>query len=529
MNQNPTQPTCAAAITMALTLAVVSASHAADAPLPSAGTSAASSSSDAAPAGTPAPGTLVSPPVEAKAAAPAAPARPAFRLFRYEEDYSFLADPAKRTEPLDELKYIKLGESVTLSLGGETRTRYEYSTRPAFGVRGLGHDDYLLQRFVLHGDLHVGDRESLHARAFVQLVSGLVWGEERPKAANQDNALDVQQGFIDLVWGDSRAPAVNKGGSAVTVRTGRQEMGLGSFRLVTSREPTNSRLNFDGVRTTINVDRIAIDAFLLRPVELKDGVFNDGQDDATTFWGLYAAFPLLPEKRLGLDAYYLGLDRERTRFQTGIGDEERHSLGLRLHGRSDGWDHDTEGVLQLGSFDATTGPAAGREQDILAWTIASNTGYTFANAAWTPRLGLKLNYASGDDDPGDDRLATFNPLFPRNNYFSDANLLAPYNFFDIHPHATFKPVEQLTMAVGLDAFFRANTNDAVFSPAGITIPAQASDESYVGSTLNVTGDYAFSRFVTLTVSYAHFFRGDVVRDAGGKDVDFLGVWLTAKF
>ncbi len=301
-------------------------------------------------------------------------------------------------------------------------------------------------------------------------------------------------------------------------------MGFGSLRLVTIREPTNARLAFDGVRATLHANRLAFDAFVVRPTEQKTGLFNDGQDDNTTFWGVYAAIPLDPDKRLGLDLYYLGLDRENTRFQSGVGNELRHSLGARLWGRSDGWDHDTEAVFQFGSFDRAT-----QSDDILAWTVASNTGYTLENVAWKPRVGLKLNVASGDNDASDGQLGTFNPLFPRNNYFSDANLLAPYNFFDVYPTISVKPLEALTITAGWDAFFRYSTDDAVFSPTGIVIPAGASDDCFVGSTLSLVADWAINRHLSLTASYAHFFRGDVVRDAGGKDVDYFGIWLTAKF
>lgn len=455
-----------------------------------------------------------------------APKRAPFRLFRYEEDYSALADPALRTQPLDALKYIPLADddAASLSIGGEARTRVEHSSAPAFGLRGPGHDDYVLQRFLLHADLHVGDRKAMHGRTFVQLLSGLVSEEEFAKPANQDNSLDLQQAFGDIIVGDNRASATAQGEATFMLRAGRQEMGFGSYRLVTSREPTNARLAFDGVRATLTTRGMTFDAFVVRPTEPKIGVLNDGQDDNTTFWGVYAAIPLEPEKRLGIDFYYFGLQRDNARFQSGVGDELRHSLGARVWGRASGWDHDTEGVLQLGTFDQ-----ASRSQDIIAWTIASNTGYTFEQAAWKPRVGLKLNVASGDDDASDGTLGTFNPLFPRNNYFSDANLLAPYNFFDVHPSLTLRPTEALTLTAGWDAFFRFSTDDAVFSPTGIVIPATASDERFVGSTFSLVADWAINRHLTLSTSYAHFFRGDVVRDAGGESVDFLGVWLTAKF
>ena len=49
--------------------------------------------------------------------------RPPFQLLRYDEDYSFLADPVQRTEFWDTLKYIPVagGRAGFLSFGGEAR------------------------------------------------------------------------------------------------------------------------------------------------------------------------------------------------------------------------------------------------------------------------------------------------------------------------------------------------------------------------------------------------------------------------
>ncbi len=140
-----------------------------------------------------------------------------------------------------------------------------------------------------------------------------------------------------------------------------------------------------------------------------------------------------------------------------------------------------------------------------------------------------MNVASGDDDPTDDTLGTFNPLFPRNNYFNDATLLAPYNFFDAHPSITVKPTESVTVSASWDVFFRYSKDDAVFSPVGIVVPADASDDRFVGSSLSLTADWSVTRQVSLAGSYVHFFKGDVVKDANGENVDFFGIWLTGKF
>ena len=64
---------------------------------------------------------------------------------------------------------------------------------------------------------------------------------------------------------------------------------------------------------------------------------------------------------------------------------------------------------------------------------ARDSGYTFAQLPWTPRLGLKTDIASGDRHPGDGTLETFDPLYFKSGYFNDASLYRPSNLMDIHP------------------------------------------------------------------------------------------------
>jgi hypothetical protein len=445
-------------------------------------------------------------------AAPTPAQRPSFKVFRYEEDWSALRNPSLRTEPLDDFKYIPLQTAAPdqyLSLGGEVRSRYDYFKNPGFGLRGLEHDDFGLQRLLLSADLHLGE----HLRLFAQTVSAFQVGSESPPSPQQDDVLDLQQGFAEVRFGDT----VER---SLSLRAGRMEMGFGSYRLVSPRDPTNVRLNFDGLRATFAAPGVTIDAFLTRPVEQKRGLFNDGENDAQTFWGLYATVPILPDKALSLDTYYFGLRRENARFDSGTGTDERHSVGSRVWGASRGCDYDIEGVVQFGTF-------AG--DDIRAWTLASNVGYTWANAAWKPRLGIKANVASGDTDRHDGTLGTFYALFPRQGYFSELNLLSPSNFFDIHPSLQVKPREDLTLSASADPFWRCTTADGVYGPGRVAIPAAAGDGSYVGTTVDFQADWALSRQLVLTSYYGHFFKGDVVRAAGGKNVDYAGLWLTFKF
>jgi len=161
-----------------------------------------------------------------------------YKLLRYDEDYSDLKDPSRRTDPLDFLKYIPLGgrDGAFLSLGGTARPRYESYHNPGFGLGPASNDDFL-QRYLLHGDLHLGP----NLRFFGQLESGFESGRiGGPRPEVDLNRFDAHQGFVDLAWRWGAEDA-----NSLTLRPGRQEMSYGSGRLIDVREGSNLRRSFD--------------------------------------------------------------------------------------------------------------------------------------------------------------------------------------------------------------------------------------------------------------------------------------------
>jgi hypothetical protein len=132
-----------------------------------------------------------------------------------------------------------------------------------------------------------------------------------------------------------------------------------------------------------------------------------------------------------LDTYYLGLDRQQATFQRGTAHEVRHSLGARfsraIATEKAGWDFDYEALWQFGTFGSA---------NINAWTVASETGYRLPNVPLKPRFSAKADISSGDD-PRTSTLGTFNPLFPKGNYFGVLATTGPgpINFIDVHPRA----------------------------------------------------------------------------------------------
>ena len=82
-------------------------------------------------------------------------------------------------------------------------------------------------------------------------------------------------------------------------------------------------------------------------------------------------------------------------------------------------------ILNFGQFES---------RDIRAWTLASNTGYTLQHVWGQPRFGLQADAASGGGASGP--LKSFDPLFPKNAYFTEASINWPTNFIDVYPSVT---------------------------------------------------------------------------------------------
>jgi hypothetical protein len=435
---------------------------------------------------------------------------PSYQMLRFDEDYSCLTNPANRTDLFDPVKYIPLradDSSWYLTFGGELRERFEGNYDPNFGIGGVGADAYLLQRVTLLTDLHLGDR----VRFFAEGISGLMEGEQPPAPPVQQDPIDLQFAFVDVIpylTDDER----------LTLRAGRFGMSFGEGRLVATRAAPNIPFRFDGFEAIYTRPLWEISAFLTQPA--LDSGHIDGEDHSTTFWGLYATHWFDAPHKFGFDAYYFGIHRKHGAYASGTGDEHRHSFGAREFGSWNGWDWDGEQVLQVGTFG---------NESIRAWTAAMDSGYTW-NATWHPRVGLKAGVTSGDHDPNDGHLGTFDALFFKSGYFNDASLIRPQNIIGVHPNLAIKPSSNVTVDGGADWFWRYSRNDAVYAvPGFIAVPAINTASSYVGDALDVNLTWQIQRHVSFQASYVCFLSGSYIREAGGHDVNYVSTTLSFLF
>ena len=436
---------------------------------------------------------------------------PSFRILRFQEDYSYLADPAKRVDLFDALKYIPLSAddpSYYLSFGGELRERYEYNHEPGFGTR-MRNDDHLLERIALGADLHLGP----HLRIFVQGISGLEFLEEATPPPVQEDRANLQMAFADLRWNDA-------GEDYLLLRLGRQEMSYGAGRLIATRAAPNIPFKFDGVTARARAGDSTVSAFLVRP-GLESSYHFDEEDNTTTFWGVYGESVLPWLAAVKLNAYYLGLRREQAVFTAGTGTELNHTFGLRAFGKAGSWDYDDEGAFQAGSFG---------ERSLFAWTLSNDSGYTFGDVPWQPRLGIKADVASGNTNKKDGTFGTFDALFFKSGYFNDASLYRPANLMDIHPSLQVTPGPSVVLGVASDILGRYSVNDGIYAPAGnIVLQPNGHGSHYLGTTSELTAEWKVNRHLTLSAAYVHFFGGSYVSEVGGHDVNYFSTTFSFLF
>jgi hypothetical protein len=430
---------------------------------------------------------------------------PAIEMLRYEEDWrEFCAAARPGSAPF---KCLALGDRALLSFGGELRLRGEVIDNPDLGL-GPSTDQALLTRALLHADLRVGEE----LRAFVQIGSAFATRRAGGDGPTDEDRLDLMQGFVDL--------GLPLAAGRATIRAGRQEAALGSSRLVSVRESPNVRRAFDGARASWATEGARLDFMFLQPVALRRGLFDDRTDEGQALWGAYATLPLGPRAQAGVDLYYLGYRRSSAPFASGIGRERRRSLGTRLFGKSEPFDWDVEAVLQFGSF----GPG-----EIDAWTIASDIGWTLKDLPWSPRLGLKADIASGDADPGDGELGTFNALYPKLPYFTEAGLVAPANIMDLHPTVTVAPEEGVELTAGLNLLWRHRARDAFYAPPLVPVTAFIGPSRFVGAQAELNAAWEARRGLEIKAWYVRFSPSDGLRASGARGSHFLAASAAVKF
>jgi hypothetical protein len=248
--------------------------------------------------------------------------------------------------------------------------------------------------------------------------------------------------------------------------------------------------------------------------------FEDSSSGGTKLWGVYGA-RLLATEAGRIDALYLGVDRERSIYSQGVGAEKRHTIGARWAGQRGPWRQNYEAFYQFGDFESST---------ISAWSVITENYYELSGYEWRPTVGLGVNAASGDEDPNDDTLQTFDSPFPNLSYLSAAPIYTPRNLYDLQVLVDLFPHEDLRLRLRSNALWRQNTNDDVYATRGVPLVASVeSNERFIGYLLDATIRWGPTPNLSFEASYVHAVAGSAISDAGGIDSDYFFMNMAFRF
>jgi hypothetical protein len=424
---------------------------------------------------------------------PPDPARPPLNPFPAEQNWSFLSDPSKRIDFFDPAKYIPFGDNpqMYLSLGFEYRIQYEYYDNFLFGEEPQDHNGYVLNRVMPHFDFHAGSNFRLFSEFEFDYEDARNGG---PRPQIDEDRGDVHQAFIEI-GSHVSSP------QGISLRVGRQEVVLGSGRLLDNNEGPNVKLSFDGFRVITEGPHARLDLFAVKPVENNLGFFDDVPNHAESLWGSYLTVPAPIVSRGQADFYYIGLDTKSATYNRGTAHELRHTVGTRLFRPiGKGLDYNWEHNYQWGSFGSAS---------IRAWSVSTETGFTFDRLRFHPRPLLRADVYSGDSNAA--TLGTFNPPFPRGAYFTPAVVpfLGPQNIIDLHPAVQFQLKANFTGAFAWDWYWRESTRDGIyaFGSEALIDPADASRTRYLGNQGDLEIRWAPAPHIIIAFNFAGFRPG----------------------
>lgn len=138
---------------------------------------------------------------------------------------------------------------------------------------------------------------------------------------------------------------------------------------------------------------------------------------------------------------------------------------------------------------------------------------------------------SGDRDPEDRRMGTFNAMFTTGKYFGDIGQLGPANLYNLRPNFILELTPAWKFSGALTFFWRQSLNDGIYGPALNLLRTDGSSHArYVGTQFETALDWLVNRNLSFRFVYLFFKPGRFIEETGpAKTVQFVQGNVTFKY
>jgi hypothetical protein len=429
------------------------------------------------------------------------------------------------------------GASTKLTIGGELRTRLEVQQNFVdFDSKLQDHTEYVDARM----RLKLGFELTSGVQVVVTPQTRYTWGgwsgNNSPwfgtiaaaVPTDDDDNLDLYEAYVKIGF--------ELFGRQMEATVGRQEMAFGS-ELILGNDTKYAGLSWDGARLDIQVmDNLTTTLAIAKVVEndvfsflggrslwnVNSGLVGlEGNNDSNAFL-VWNTFEINEDALVDVYLQYLADNCEGSgnELYTLYGaDAKIWTLGARLKfdklalfGQN--FDASVEGAVQFGDLNL-----GGTEMDISgAFAVEAEVGWA-PSMAWSPRLGVGIAWASGDEDPTDDEYGRFNSMAQEvQGRLGKADMFVLENLQCIYVDVSFKPMDMEKLTAGISFLrFTASEEDDAQGVGGLPqlgfMGGNGEDEVcdefdlYVGYKLNENVDVKFC--------WAYIEPGDLINETVG--------------
>jgi len=402
---------------------------------------------------------------------------------------------------------------------GQVRVRPEFRDNADFDGGRPDRQKFYGMRTRLGLDVKLNPK--LEGRIMVQ--DSRYWGVDEPSTVStgtEKQATDLYEGYVDLRW---------IWDLPLDIRLGRQTMTYGRERLVGPLDFSNFGRTFDAFRFRFTMGAFVTDVFSSKIVETNapapDTTLRYSDRDRN-FSGLYISRE--GERVERAEVYWLR-DIDKTQPQS-PGEIKRHTIGGLARVTL------PASFMVEGEYAYQTG-TAGSPYDIAAQMLTLELLYTRADIH-NLKLTGGFDWATGDGDPTDDELGTFNQLFPTGHaHLGSIDYVGRQNIQDLRGQASITVLKKSTLLGAYHWFRLDEAADAWYNAAGGVNqagvrnfgPDPTRSERQLGSEIDLL--FRLGGFIEqagIEIGYSHFFAGEVVRAGGGAGDDSDWAYLAVK-
>ena len=386
-----------------------------------------------------------------------------------------------------------------VKLTGQIRYRYEADGRRVAEDGKESFSDVHLLR--TRAGIFLSPSDDVQASVVIQ--DSRAFGEEANTLEGSADALDLHEAFLLL-------PDFLESG--LDVQVGRQELVYANERLVGGVGWSNTGRSFDAIRLRRPGAKFSVDLFASRlgSSTTIDSLNHLSDVSSTNFYGLWSTLDFTKEHK---GDFFLLLDNDTREIATGIDSgmslRNRITAGTFLRGKISSISYEGEFAWQGGS---------GRGgSDTLSSYAGILLGAKLLYATNTFRIGGLYTMLSGDDNPTDDQIGTFNTLFATNHKF--------YGYMDYFPGSSGSAGLQ---DIGLVSWLKVSDDVSVALDGHIfTTAVDVAGENALGKEIDATVNYAYHtdaqpKQVTFSLGASLFLADDLMKGVVGGETGWWG-------